>query len=199
MVGEITALFGTMYGGKSTAGVERLLASDADVKVIVSSSVDSRGIVSRNHKKDDLPKDTKFLDIVTVADYLIDILQHDGKSLFVFVDEVHLFDHKQLDWLKDTMDLAGEGKLELVMAGLTTDQHGVDFPVAELISDYEGNGNISVEFFNAPCFVCGKDGNSQVRKWYTEDRITDDYVVVCKEHHKAFLAYDARKEDITND
>ncbi|NIZ47674.1 hypothetical protein PVA44_07100 (plasmid) [Entomospira nematocerorum] len=174
---------GSMYAGKSTSAVQALLAATTyEQRIISSPSWQSRGYLSRNHSKDDIPKDIHIvanLQELSAYDLYMPI-----KTLLV-IDEVQFCPDTDLDPI---LNLAQQlDHLDLIVSGLQVGQHAQPFHNGRKLLDlFEDR----VTRLYAPCAICDSDkGLVAIRKWLINDHIRDEYSLLCQDCFDKFFHY----------
>lgn len=174
---------GSMYTGKSSSATNLLLSSPHPHRYILSPTAAARGFVSRLHKLADLPSS------ITLVSQLEDLPLSSlpsttEEATLLFMDEVQFIDHP-LFW--QILESAKEHPyLDIILAGLNYDQHAIPFANAKRLTslftkEYQ-------EHLYVSCATCSSDlGEVSIRKWLTQNRITDDYAVLCMSCFKAFF------------
>ena len=176
-------VIGSMFSGKSTSCINRVLSSTRNHKIIVSPSLKGRGWLSRNHKLEDLPKDVKIFN--TLDKKCLKTLSKLDDSI-IFIDEVQFMNKFYLKKLFSKHELDPK-KFDILVAGLEVGQHGVNFDLYHYLVDIFQD---KVMNLYAPCAMCtSKKGLVAVRKWLHASHITDEYSVLCNKCFNKFFTY----------
>ncbi|NIZ47675.1 hypothetical protein PVA44_07105 (plasmid) [Entomospira nematocerorum] len=172
---------GSMYAGKSSSAVDLLLAGVYDQKFIVTPTSKVRGFVSRIHASNTLPKNIQILE--KAADLPANIFEGPWRTL-VFIDEVQFIDDQHFWHLLARAKNAAY--VDIILAGLNYDQYGHNFDNHAQLENLFTNTQIHRLY--VPCATCSSaHGEISIRKWKSNDRILDEYAVLCKTCFDSFF------------
>jgi thymidine kinase len=163
---------GGMYAGKSLHAINLLLKSPTKNKIILSANAQKRGFVSRHHSISSLPNYLVLLQQLSDLLPLLDSLE----EATIFIDEVQFIDDNAFYPLLQTYQ--EHPHIHLILAGLSYDQHGNHFANYPKIMQHVPAE--VVQMLPISCATCARiEGQVSIRKWQSEDRIVDDYAVLC--------------------
>ncbi|NIZ19946.1 hypothetical protein [Entomospira culicis] len=170
----IRYFLGGMYAGKSSYALDVLLSSSAVQKIVIAPTARKRGFVSRNHPISSLPKDLYLFESVST---LPPALLAKNLPTIIMIDEVQFIEEETFYTL---LERAKEHPtLHIILAGLSYDQHGEPFANQEKILRFVPQS--AIRHLTIHCATCPSDkGEISIRKWISDDRIVDDYAVLCR-------------------
>lgn len=178
----IKYFLGGMYTKKSSSAIDFLLRSSYEQKIIVAPNAYKRGFVSREHNLQDLPTD------ITIVSHLQELSQdlsqqHIPKTLLM-IDEVQFMNDLHF-WLL-LYYVQHTQTIDVILAGLNYNQYGEPFDNHDRLIKMIAPS--SIHHLYIPCATCDSNlGEISIRKWQTEDRITDDYAVLCQHCFPKFI------------
>lgn len=178
----IKYFLGAMYTKKSSSSIDFLLRSEYKHKIIVAPNAYKRGFVSREHNIKDLPADITI--ISHIQELSSDLSTKDIPRTLIMIDEVQFMNDLSF-WLL-LHYVHNTHMIDIIMAGLNYNQYGEPFDNHERLMSMIAPKSIHRLYI--PCATCDSYlGEISVRKWQTEDRITDDYAVLCQECFYKFI------------
>jgi thymidine kinase len=163
---------GGMYAGKSLHAINLLLEHPTKNKIILSAHAKKRGFVSRHHPLSSLPH---HLVLMQQLSDLLPLLATLGEAT-IFIDEVQFIEDNTFYQLLQAYH--DHPHIHLILAGLSYDQHGNHFANYPQIMQHVPAD--VVQMLPISCATCSRiEGQVSIRKWQSEDRIVDDYAVLC--------------------
>ena len=185
MKGKITAVIGTMFGGKTDELKRKLRCDSHGNNVCILFSKDTRyGGKAKTHGQEYLEEPFTVIcnekqnlhDVHSHCEELISKLREEGKQLIIGIDEGHMWE-KYLGQFCEDAALRG---VQVIVSGLDTDFQGKRF---ENMMDVVGNAEEVIKKI-AYCVECREPATKNKRIIESEERIlqgsSDMYVPLCR-------------------